>query len=150
MLQDFVKHSWIELPYTCPRCGQTQLVYPEIFKTIDHMCADFEGDQENIKTVKVQIAYWWQRLNDDNYIKEFCVANHNDPDQTMETPQQSGAMQVWDKRIEGDLLVFKAPDGYNGGPVGWKYDRRKQCGWDLPHDAQARLAIRNKVSVNFG
>ena len=149
MLQDLVLHPWIEMAWTCPRCGQTQMVYPEIFKTIDHMCNDLEGDNFNIKTVKVYIAYWWYRLDDDNFIREFCVANHNDPDQIMVTKAPDGTEQIWDRRVEGDLLVFKAPDGYFGGPVGWKYDRRKQCGWDLPRNQQERLALKNRLSLSF-
>lgn len=92
-------------------------------------------------------AYFFYRLRNDNYIREFCVANWSDPRQYVETPAPDGTTQRWDRRSERGMLVFRAPDGYSGGPIGWVYDRELQRGVAAPRDELERLAIDNRYSV---
>jgi hypothetical protein len=131
----------LEVPWTCPKCHLTYMVYPSLFKwDRDHLC--------EFKLSGLRIAYFFYRLTDDNFIGEFCVANYYaDMDQRMETKVPDGSIQLWERRIEGDLMVFHAPDGYDGGPVGWKYDRRKQVGEHLPWKQMHRYALSSRHSM---
>lgn len=94
-------------------------------------------------------AFYFYRLRADDYVSEFCVANHGDPDQYVETLAPDGTTQRWRKREEGDLLVFTPPDGYAGdqGMI-WAYDRRLQRGESMPRVMLERLALRMRVSIN--
>ena len=138
-----IPNKELEKPWTCPRCRKTYMILPSLFKTEDHMCDDLVATQP-------REAYWFERLRNDDYIVEVCVANwQGDPDQVIETKAPDGTIQQWEKRFEGDLMVFKAPDGYSGGPVGWKYDRRKQRGKMMSMETRARESLSNRVSVVF-
>lgn len=103
-------------------------------------------------------AYYFYRIHraQDNWITEFCVTNHqNDPFQYVETLAFKEGLggdigivhQRWEKREEGDLLVFKAPDGYLGGAIGWCYDNSLQVGEHMPYDQLDREQLRNQVSL---
>jgi hypothetical protein len=92
-------------------------------------------------------AWYFYRLKDDNLISEFCVANGADPNQYVETPAPDGSLQRWDKREEGELIVFHPPDGYFGGPVGWMYDKTIQIGQAMPREELERQALRCRTSM---
>ena len=70
-------------------------------------------------------------------------------DQLVETLNLVAAetYQRWDKREEGDRLVFRAPDGYIGGEVGWCYDHTRQKGVAAPVDVLDREQLRNRKSL---
>lgn len=95
----------------------------------------------------IPVAFYFYRLRNDNFMKEFCVANAKDPNQYVESRTPDGTLQRWAKRWEGDLLVFTPPDSYDGGPVGWMYDRRLQLGQMAPRDVLEREALRNRISA---
>lgn len=93
-------------------------------------------------------AHYFYRLKDDDFVSEFCVANSADPGQYVETLAPDGTAQRWDRRDEGDLAVFRPPDGYSGSQgVLWAYDRRLQRGEAMPRVQLERLALRCRVSV---
>lgn len=92
-------------------------------------------------------AYYFYRLTNDHFIREFCVANAQDPEQYVDSVAPDGSKQRWAKRWEGDLLVFTPPDGYDGGAVGWMYDRRLQVGLPMPRAELERQALRCRVSA---
>lgn len=96
---------------------------------------------------RIPFAYYFYRIRNDNFIREFCVANARDPNQQVESPAPDGTMQRWAKRLEGDLVVFTAPDGYEGGAVGWSYDRRLQMGVPMPREELERQALRCRKSA---
>lgn len=90
---------------------------------------------------------YFYRLKDDDLIGEFCVANAADPDQEVETINPDGTMEKWEKRQEGDLLVFRPPSGYSGGPVCWMYNRNLQIGVAMPREELERQALRCRRST---
>jgi len=94
-------------------------------------------------------AYYFYRVReDDSLIREFCVAGHADPNQYVETLAPDGTLQRWQKREEGDLLVFWPPDGYAGMQgVLWCYDRRLQIGEPMPRPQLERELLRNRHTV---
>jgi hypothetical protein len=92
-------------------------------------------------------ALYFYRLADDDFVREFCVAGATDPHQTVRTLAPDGSEQRWDRREEGDLLVFRAPDGYAGSqPLLWAYDRRLQLGEAMPRRELESRAL-NRISV---
>lgn len=97
-----------------------------------------------------RIAWYFYRLKDDDFVSEFCVANSADPDQSVHTLAPDGTKQPWEKRQEGDLTVFRPPDGYQGDQgLLWAYDRRLQLGEAMPRKELERYALRFRVSANF-
>ncbi len=97
----------------------------------------------------IPIAWYFYRVRHDHFIFEFCVANARDPNQYVESDAPDGSKQKWRQYHEGDLLVFTAPDGYQGGPLGWFYDDRLQQGQAMPRSELERRALGNRVSVHF-
>lgn len=96
-------------------------------------------------------AWYFYRLKDDDFVREFCVANARDPNQTVETLAPDGTHQKWARRHEGDLLVFTPPDGYAGDQgLLWAYDRRLQVGEPMPREQLEKLALDSRVSVVMG
>ena len=95
----------------------------------------------------VRQALYWYRIRNDNFIREFCVANSGDPNQYVESMAPDGTRQRWQKRDEGDLIVFTPPDGYDGGAVGWMYNRRLQRGRMAPRDLLEKQALRMRKSL---
>jgi len=106
-----------------------------------------------LTTNQPQTAYYFCRVHPaaENVILEFCVANSNDPDQVVETlaiENEGGEIfQKWEKRWEGDLLVFKAPDGYVAGAIGWYYDNSRQRGEHAPWKVLESELLRNRKSL---
>lgn len=94
-------------------------------------------------------CYYFYRLRNDNFIYEFCVAGSVDANQRVDSWAKSGEVQHWKKHNEGDLIVFTSPDGYDGGPVGWCYDRRLQRGEPMPREQLEKESLRNRVSLVF-
>lgn len=93
-------------------------------------------------------AFYFYRLRDDHLVSEFCVANHGDPNQYVETLAPDGTAQRWARREEGDLLVFSPPDGYAGAQgLLWAYDKRLQLGRPMPRPMLERLALNMRKSV---
>ncbi len=103
--------------------------------------------QAAAKAGRVPTCFYFYRLRNDNFIKEFCVAGAQDPEQYVDTPAPDGTKQRWIKRMEGDLLVFTPPDGYEGGAIGWMYNRKLQIGEAMPRAGLERLALRCRVSA---
>ena len=96
-------------------------------------------------------AHYFYRLKDDNLVSQFCVANSGDPNQWVETMAPDGTMQRWQKREEGDLVVFYPPDALASQQViGWAYNRDLQIGKPMPREELEKLALHHRVSVNFG
>lgn len=103
-----------------------------------------------IQATAVPVAFYFYRLKDDDFVAEFCVANSNDPNQWVGTLAPDGTLQRWAKREEGDLNVFRPPDGYTGNQgIEWHYDRRLQCHEAASRELMERLALGNRVSANF-
>ena len=102
---------------------------------------------------EAETALYFIRLSGsaDNIIREFCVCNARDPEQFVETlaiESEGGEIyQRWEKRWEGDLLVFKAPDGYVAGAIGWCYDHTRQKGEHADWQTLERELLRNRKSV---
>jgi hypothetical protein len=96
--------------------------------------------------MSAQPAYYFYRLRNDSFILEFCVANASDPEQYVDSRAPDGTLQRWAKHHDGDLLVFTPPDGYDGGPVGWMYNRRLQQGHAAPRAVLEREALRCRHS----
>lgn len=95
-----------------------------------------------------QQAYYFYLLQDDDFVKEFCVANSGDPHQTVATLAPDGTWQYWKSRAEGDLLVFHPPDGYTGDEgLLWAYDKRLQRGEPMPRAELERRALAMRVSA---
>ena len=103
---------------------------------------------------KPKTAFYFYRLKDDDFVKEFCVANHADPTQYVETLARDGTLQRWDKREEGDLLVFRPPDSYAGDqPLMWMCNRDLQVVEPLSEERRQLLeteALCRRVSVDLG
>ncbi len=77
----------------------------------------------------MDVAYYFMRMKEDNLVAELCIAGASDPNQTVSTLAPDGTKQFWDKRWEGDLLVFHPPDGYAGDqPLEWHYNKLFQRG----------------------
>lgn len=96
-------------------------------------------------------ATYFQRVYADGARIEFCVANwQGDPAQSVVSAGPDGRPREWDRREDGDLLVFTSPDDYDG-KTGflWKYDRRLQVGEKMPQDQAERAAMSNRVSVHL-
>ncbi len=92
-------------------------------------------------------ARYFYRLREDDFVSEFCVANSAGPN-TLETIAPDGTFQRWPSRHEGDLLVFRAPDGYSGGQgLCWSYDRRLQAGDPMPRRELERRALGMRASI---
>jgi hypothetical protein len=133
--------------WTCPGCGVLFTVYPAL--PFDHKCE--QARQEP------RVCRYFYRLKDDDLVTEFCVANALDvptegfPDgQYVATRAPDGTLQRWAKRLEGDLLVFRPPDGYAGGQgMEWHYDRRTQRHEPIDRPTLEKLALSGRVSVNF-
>lgn len=97
--------------------------------------------------MKVPTAYYFFRLRDNEVVKEFCVSNAQDPNQYVESTAPDGTKQRWEKRWDGDLLVFRPPDGYaEFQPLGWVYDKQLQDGEATPQELMERLALNMRVS----
>lgn len=95
-----------------------------------------------------RIARYFYVLRMDDYVSEFCVAGHADPDQTVSTLTKDGTRQHWTRREEGDLLVFRPPDGYSGGQaLDWCYDRRLQVGEAMPRGELEKRSLSNRISA---
>lgn len=95
-----------------------------------------------------RVAYYFYRLKDDDIVSEFCVANAADPHQYVSTLALDGTEQLWQRRDEGDLVIFRPPDGYLGSQgLLWAYDRRLQVGEAMPRAELERYALRHRVSV---
>lgn len=95
-----------------------------------------------------RIAWYFYRLNTDDGISEFCVANHQgDPGQFVQSKMPDGSNVVWDRREEGDLLVFRPPDRRlaDQGML-WAYDKRLQRGEPMPQAQLEKLALGGRVS----
>jgi hypothetical protein len=125
--------------WRCPRCLVVLTLAPNM-RGEDHVCGIASG-------TRPKTAWYFDRLRDDNFIYEFCVANSGDPRQYVDSRAPDGSMQRWRKREEGDLVIFTAPDGYVGGPIGWAYDRHLQIGEMMPLEERGKLALRNRVSA---
>ncbi len=91
------------------------------------------GVTERLFQRRVTMRYF-QRLRNDDQIHEFCVVGWNghepDPNMFIESAVPGRPVQRWVKREEfhpeyGTMVVFHPPDGYDGGPVGWCYDRKR-------------------------
>ena len=92
-------------------------------------------------------AHYFYRLKADDFVSEFCVAGAVGPN-TVHTLAPDGSEQPWARREEGDLLVFRPPDGYAGGQgLLWAYDRRLQRGEAMPRPLLERYALRCRVSA---
>jgi hypothetical protein len=95
-------------------------------------------------------AWYFYRLREDDFVAEFCVAGASDPTQYVETLAPDGTCQRWARREEGDLLVFRPPDGYSGAQgLIWAYNRRLQRGQAMPYAELERRALGMRVSVHF-
>jgi len=96
-------------------------------------------------------AYYFCRVHpsQDNFVTEFCVVNPGDPDQFVETLSFEGGTtyQKWEKRFENNLLIFRSPDGYIGGAIGWCYDNSLQIGKHAPLEVLDRELLRNQKSL---
>lgn len=79
---------------------------------------------------------------------ELCVVNwQGDPDQTVASFTPGGELRQWDKRVEGDFLVFRAPfDWDRTGIMRWHYDPARQATEEMPREEAARLMLGNRVS----
>lgn len=80
---------------------------------------------------------------------ELCVTNwQGDPDQTVSTLAKDGTSQPWDRREEGDLLVFRPPfDWDRTGLMCWRYDPRRQVTERMDDGQAERMAVNNRVSA---
>ena len=105
-----------------------------------------------ILNAQPRIARYFYRLRDCNLITEVCVAGSCDPSQFIATYTADGTLQKWDQRTEGELLVFHAPDGYDGGGFIWSYNERLQKVEAMPRAELESLALRCRKStiVNTG
>jgi hypothetical protein len=94
-----------------------------------------------------RVARYFYRLKDDDIITEFCVAGAVGA-QSVETLMPDGSHRKWDSCWDGDLLVFKPPDG-GCVPHGlmWYYDRRLQIGEPMERPELERRALGNRVSI---
>jgi hypothetical protein len=100
-------------------------------------------------------ASYFYRLNADDQVAAFCVANADDtptdefPDgQFVQSRAADGTEVRWAKRVEGDLLVFYPPDpALAFGGIVWAYDRRVQVGRSAPRQLLEKLALDSRVSV---
>jgi hypothetical protein len=98
---------------------------------------------------------YFQRLGDENFIREFCVFAVSkiglDPKMQLiwePIPGDIKSRRYWDKRIEnstdfGELAVFRPPDGYDGGPVIFWYNRFK-------HWVEGYVEEPKKICVDMG
>jgi hypothetical protein len=78
---------------------------------------------------QVTMRYFQRLAEDESCIREFCVFGVNgfDVDPGMQLiwepiPGDFEGRRYWHKRTEGDLVIFRPPDGYDGGPVIFWYD----------------------------
>lgn len=96
-------------------------------------------------------CWYFYRLKRDDYVSEFCLAGWaQDPEQYVATLDPNGQWQRWHRRQEGDLLVFRPPDGYRGDQgLGWYYNRQLQVGEAMPRKELEKRALNSRVSVNF-
>lgn len=137
----FTQKYGVPKEWKCVDCGVMFIVYPGL--PFDHACSKhFRGEPK--------VAYYFYRINPgDDRVAEFCVLNAADPNQYVESHMPDGTVLRWDKRIEGDLLVFKCPAEYDiQRGLGWRYDRRLQVGRILPDEIELRrLAMRGRVSA---
>lgn len=94
------------------------------------------------------LCYYFYRLKEDDCVREFCVAGAVDPDQYVETLAPDGTPQRWEKRQEGDLLVFHPSDGYAGDQcLLWSYNKSLQRGEAMPREQLEKLALSMRCSV---
>jgi hypothetical protein len=108
------------------------------------------GLVSGIEATGVPVATYFYRLKEDDFVAEFCVANSHDPDQWVGTLAPDGSLQQWAKRDENGLVVFRPPDGYTGSQgMEWHYDKRMQVHEAAPRELMEKLALNNRVSVNF-
>lgn len=94
-------------------------------------------------------ALYFQRVYLDGARVEFCVGNwQGDPDQSVVSTGPDGTRRAWDRRQDGDLLVFTSPADWDGvtGFL-WRYDPRLQVGEKMPPDQAERAALNNRMSV---
>jgi hypothetical protein len=96
----------------------------------------------------MRTAFYFYRVRDD-LVEEFCVANHEgDPRQYVTTLAPDGTEQRWEKREEGDLLVFHPPDGYvSAQGLLWCYDGRLQRGVAMPRARLEKEMLRMRTSI---
>jgi hypothetical protein len=118
---------------------------------------DFGKATNVFQAAEIPTAWYFYRLKDDDFVAEFCVANAQDQPtdgfpqgQFVETLAPDGTRQRWAKRQDGDLLVFRPPDGYAGGQgMEWHYDKRLQRHQAAPRHLLEKYALGSRVSVNF-
>jgi hypothetical protein len=96
-----------------------------------------------------KVAWYYMVMRTDDFVTEFRVCNATGP-QRVESRAPDGSVQPWDCRTEGDELVYYAPDGYTGGPVGWFYDKRLQKGVRMSGEDLEKRATRMRVSAAMG
>lgn len=96
----------------------------------------------------MRTARYFQRVYAHGARIEFCVANHQgDPNQHVMHMAMDGTQRFWQKREEGDLLIFRSPDDWDGRTgLMWSYDRRLQRGEPMPTAEAERLAMGSRVS----
>lgn len=98
-----------------------------------------------------RMAWYFYRLDMNDGVKEFCVANAADPATSVASRGKDGKMHVWARRVEGDLLIFTPHADYvEGDWFGLQYDKTVQRCETAPPEIRDREALRNAVSVNFG
>ena len=96
---------------------------------------------------KPEPTYYFMRIHegDDNHITEFCVTITDRP-QSAFSVAPDGSRQLWRSYTEGDIVVFVAPDGYSGGPIGYACDKRLTRLERMPPKMLERYAMRMRVS----
>jgi hypothetical protein len=96
----------------------------------------------------VSVARYFYRLKNDSFIREFCVEGATDPWQTVDTLAPDGTPQRWRREMEGDLMVFYPPDGYEGEQgLLWAFDPLLQRAEPMPRDLLERRALNMRVSI---
>lgn len=125
--------------WLCPDCGVLFMIHPGL--PFDHLC-----DKEIRSGPKE--SYFAYRLDSNSYVTEFIVFGDHDPDQYVECHMPDDTVHRWDKRREGDLLVFKAPPGYDiSRGLGWRFDKRLQYRVEMPDAMLEKFAMRGRVSA---
>lgn len=111
------------------------------------MSCDFQIGGHTRKKGATRCWYFY-RLREDDFVSEFCVIGSADPNQQVETMAPDGTIQQWEKRKEGNLIVFRPPDGYVGNQgLMWHYDRTLQHGEAAPRDVLEREALNNRLTI---
>ncbi len=95
-------------------------------------------------------AFYFYRIRWDYYVHEFCIVNAVGPCAvwTDVDGQPEEALQKWDCYAEGDIMVFRAPDGYvNHQALRVACDKRLNELLPMPPDEMDRLALRLRKSL---